>query len=55
MCTTCVVNWPAKMVPETYNIKKESFVNIVSTLVSSTTQDIPFLMSYPIGSFVFGS
>jgi len=28
VCTACVVNWPAKMVPETYNIKKESFVNI---------------------------
>lgn len=27
VCTNCVLPWPSKMVPETYNIKKESFVN----------------------------
>lgn len=27
-CPACVVPWPSKMVPETYNIKKESFINI---------------------------
>lgn len=28
ICKDCVVNWPARMIPETYNIKKESTVKI---------------------------
>ena len=27
VCKDCVVQWPAKMVPDTYNIKKEHFVH----------------------------
>jgi hypothetical protein len=28
VCSSCSVQWPAKMLPETYNLKKESHVNI---------------------------
>jgi hypothetical protein len=27
VCKSCTVQWPAKMIPETYNIKKENIVN----------------------------
>ncbi len=28
ICSRCAIQWPSKMIPETYNIKKESIVNI---------------------------
>lgn len=28
VCANCIVQWPSKMLPETYNIKKESMLNI---------------------------
>ncbi|GAX25275.1 hypothetical protein FisN_5Lh359 [Fistulifera solaris] len=28
VCKECSVNWPSKMIPDTYNIKKESSVNV---------------------------
>lgn len=28
ICGGCAVQWPSKMIPDTYNIKKESMVNI---------------------------
>jgi hypothetical protein len=28
ICSSCSVQWPSKMIPDTYNIKNESFVNI---------------------------
>lgn len=31
ICGACAVQWPAKMLPVTYNIKKESLVNICKT------------------------
>lgn len=31
ICGSCSVQWPAKMLPVTYNIKKESLVNICKT------------------------
>lgn len=31
ICNTCTVQWPSKMLPATYNIKKESTVNICKT------------------------
>jgi hypothetical protein len=31
ICKDCVTQWPAKMIPETYNTKKESYVNVCKT------------------------
>lgn len=28
VCSSCTVQWPSKMIPDTYNIKQESIVNI---------------------------
>jgi FYVE zinc finger len=28
ICKDCAVQWPSKMVPDTYNIKRENFVNV---------------------------
>jgi FYVE zinc finger len=31
VCRDCVVQWPSKMIPDTYNLKSEAYVNICKT------------------------
>jgi hypothetical protein len=31
ICSNCAVQWPSKMIPDTYNVKKESMVNVCKT------------------------